>query len=90
MFEAIDIMPMTKGRKRYQSMGKIIYENEKIVKQPEKPNIKITLNKNYEFGLKETMNQYEPIFKNNYLKNFTDNRNERAEFIIKKKFNYPD
>ena len=48
LFEPIDIVPMGYGKKRHQSVGKIIFETEKIVKSPEKGSIKVVLSKNYE------------------------------------------
>ena len=48
MFEPIDILPACdEKRKRYQSMGKIVYETEKIVKLPEKSTVKVVLNRNF-------------------------------------------
>jgi len=34
LFEPIDMVPLGQGRKRHQSMGKIIFEKEKIVNSP--------------------------------------------------------
>lgn len=45
LFEPIDIMPMGPMKKRYQSVGKIIYEQEKIVRSPERGPVKVVLTK---------------------------------------------
>ena len=48
LFEPIDIVPLGQNKKRHQSMGRIVYEKEKIVSSPERGNIKVVINKNHE------------------------------------------